>query len=239
MNTEAEIERLRKELDRTNAEFEDFVSMAAHNLRESLRDVAANSELLVESYAGELDSDAAVVLSRIQDGTGRMHSLLRDVVDYWTTSSVEPQHSPTDMEAVLDSAILSLDKQITQRGASITHDPLPHVGGDFELLSKVLQHLIRNGVEFCEAASPHLHVSCRRDDRDWIFCVKDNGPGIDPKFQDRVFLPFRRQHGKEHPGTGLGLAFCKKTIERFGGRLWLESTHGAGSTFYFSLSCVD
>jgi len=239
MDNEAEIEHLRKELARANAEFEDFVSMAAHNLRESLRDVAANSQLLVETYASPRDSEAGVFLERIQDGAARMRSLLSDVVDYWTASPIEPQLSPTDMEAVLDGALLCLDRQIRQRGAIVTHDPLPRVRGDFEMLSKVLQHLIRNGIEFCDGPSPHVHVSYRREDAEWVFSVKDNGPGIEPEFQRHVFAAFRRLHGKEHPGNGLGLAFCRKTIERFGGRMWLESMPDVGSTFYFTASPVD
>jgi light-regulated signal transduction histidine kinase (bacteriophytochrome) len=239
MQTEDEVEHLRRELERTNAEFEEFVSMAAHNMRESLRDVSANSQLLVESYAGLLDFDASVLLERIQDGTTRMQTLLTDVVDYWTPSPVAPQFSSIDMESVLDGALLGLEKQINKRGATVTRDPLPPVRGNFEMMSKVLKHMIRNGIEFCDAPSPHVHISCRQEAPEWTFSVKDNGPGIASEFQCRLFGAFRRLHGKEHPGNGLGLAFCKKTIERFGGRMWLESAPGVGSTFYFTAAPVD
>ena len=246
---EDEIERLRKaldaetrrasrsqrQLDRANADFEEFVSMAAHNLRESLRDVASFSQLLAETYAGRLDSDAGVFLERIQDGAARMQSLLTDVVDYWATDAGDRQSSRTDMEAVLRQALLSTDKQITERSAIVTHDPLPRVCGDFEILTKVLHHLIRNAIEYCGTPSPRVHISSRREDLEWVFSVQDNGPGIDPAFQDRIFGVFKRLHGKEHPGNGLGLAFCKKAIEWHGGRMWMESTPGAGSTFYFTL----
>ena len=251
--TEDEIERLRKaldaetqrclevqrQLDRANAEFEEFVSMAAHNLRESLRDVASFSQLMAETYAGRLDSDAGVFLERIQEGAARMQSLLTDVVDYWATGTGDRQSSRTDMEAVLRQALLCADKQIAERSAIVTHDPLPAVCGDFEILTKVLHHLIRNAIEYCDTPSPRVHISSRREDLEWVFSVQDNGPGIEPAFQDRIFGAFKRLHGKEYPGNGLGLAFCKKAIEWHGGRMWMESTPGAGSTFYFTLPPAD
>jgi len=229
---DGEIERLRETLE---AEFEEFVSMAAHNLRESLRDVASFSQLMAETYAGRLDSDADVFLDRIREGAARMQSLLADMVDYWATGTGVRQSSPTDMEAVLRQALLSADRQLTEQSAVVTHDPLPAVTGDFEILTKVLHHLIRNAVEYCGAPSPRVHISSRRVDSDGVFSVADNGPGIDPAFQDRVFGVFKRLHGKEHPGNGLGLAFCRKAIQWHGGRMWVESTPGAGSTFYFTL----
>ena len=250
---EDEIERLRKaldaetgrclevqrQLDRASAEFEEFVSMAAHNLRESLRDVASYSQLLAETYAGRLDSDAGVFLERIQQGAARAQSLLADVVDYWATGIGDRPFSRTDMEAVLRQALLSTDKRITERSAIVTHDPLPWVCGDFEILTKVLHHLLRNAIEYCGTPSPRVHISSRREDLEWLFSVKDNGPGIDPAFQGRIFGAFKRLHGKEHPGNGLGLAYCKKAIEWHGGRMWVESTPGAGSTFYFTLPRGD
>jgi light-regulated signal transduction histidine kinase (bacteriophytochrome) len=251
--TAAEIERLNKaldaetlrclevqrQLDRANAEFEEFVSMAAHNLREPLRDVASFSQLMAETYAGRLDSDAGAFLERIQEGAARMQSLLTDVVDYWAAGTSARQSSRTDMEAVLCQALLCADKQITERSAAITHDPLPRVYGDFEILAKVLHHLIRNAIEYCGRPSPRVHISSRREDLEWVFSVEDNGPGIDPAFQGRIFEVFKRLHGKEHPGNGLGLAFCKKAIEGHGGRMWMESTPGTGSTFYFTLPPAD
>lgn len=247
-----EIERLRKaldaetlrcldvqrQLDRANADFEEFVSMAAHNLREPLRDVASFSQLMAETYAGRLDSDAGIFLERIREGAAKMQSLLADVVDYWATGTGDRQSSRTDMEAVLRQALLSADQQITERSAMVTHDPLPRVSGDFEVLTKVLHHLIGNAIEY-GAPSPRIHISSKRADPDWVFSVQDNGPGIDPAFQGRLFGAFKRLHGKEYPGNGLGLAFCRKAIERHGGRMCMESTPGAGSTFYFALPPAD
>jgi light-regulated signal transduction histidine kinase (bacteriophytochrome) len=231
-----ETERLRKALE---AEFEEFVSMAAHNLREPLRDVASFSQLMTEAYAGRLDSDAGVFLGRIQEGAARMQSLLADIVDYWATSTAGRHTAPTDMEAVLRQALLCADRQIAERSAIVTHDALPRVCGDFAILTKVLHHLIRNAIEYCDTPSPRVHISSRPEDLDWVFSVRDNGPGIEPAFQGRLFGVFKRLHGREFPGNGLGLAFCKKAIEGQGGRIWMESAPGAGATFYFALPSTD
>jgi len=251
--TKDEVERLRqaldaetqrclevqRQLDRAGTDFEEFVSMAAHNLRESLRDVASFSQLMAETCNGRLDSDAAGFLDRIQEGAVRMQSLLTDMVDYCAACTGGRQSSRTDMEAVLGQALLSTDRQIAERSAIVTHDPLPRVSGDSGILIKVLLHLIRNALDYCEAPPPRIHISCRRDESEWVFSVQDSGPGIDPVFQGRLFKAFKRQHGREHPGNGLGLAFCKKAVEWQGGRMWMESAPGAGSTFYFTLPPAD
>ena len=226
-------------LDRANADFEEFVSRAAHNLRESLRDVSSYSQLMAETYAGRLDPDAGAFLERIQEGAAHMESLLADMVDYWATATGDRPASRTDMEAVLNQALLFADKRITERAAVVTHDPLPAVVGNFDILAKVLHHLIRNAIEYCATPFPLVHISSRREDREWVFSVRDNGPGIAPALQGRIFGVFRRLHGREHPGNGLGLAFCKKAIERLDGRMWMESAPGAGSTFYFTLPATD
>ena len=228
-----------QQIHRANADFEEFVSRAAHNLRESLRDVASYSQLMAETYAGRLDSDAGVFLDHIREGAARMETLLAGMVDYWATDARDRQASRTDMEAVLSQALLLTEKQITERAAIVTHDPLPAVTGDFEILAKVLHHLIRNGIEYCSTPSPRIHISARREDTEWVFSVRDNGPGIDPAFHRRIFGVFKRLHGEEHPGNGLGLAFCRKAIERHDGRMWMESAPGLGSTFYFTLPPVD
>ncbi len=230
---------LRRQLDRGSAEFEEFISIAVHNLRESLRDVASFSQLIGESYTGGLDSEGGLFLDRVQNGAANMQSLLAGIVDYWAAGAGDPQFSNTDMETVLRQALLCTDSLKKARCAVVTHDPLPAVTGDFETLAKVLGHLIRNAIEYCVAALPRVHISSGRLDADWVFSVQDNGPGIDPAFQARIFGVFKRLHGKEHPGNGLGLAFCRKAIERHGGRIWMESTPGAGSTFHFTLPPVD
>jgi chemotaxis family two-component system sensor kinase Cph1 len=158
------------------------------------------------------------------------------MVEYGVIDAGDRQPSRTDMEAVL---LLSMDNRLKEAGATVTHDPLPAVSGDSEMLTKVLKHLIRNAVEYCGTPHPRVHISFKRENLECVFSVKDNGPGIDPAFHDRIFGVFKRLHGKEYPGTGLGLAFCKKAIEWHGGRIWVESTPGAGSTFYFTLPPAD
>lgn len=224
-------ERVRKALER---DFEAFMSMAAHNLREPLRDVAAFSQLMAENYAGRLDADAGVLLDRIQQGAKSMQSLLADMVDYSAAGGGRELY-PTDMEGVLQHALLCDEKEIAERNAIITHDPLPTVTGNFAVLTKVLHHLIRNAIGYCVAPAPQVHISSKRWGNDWVFSVHDNGPGIDPAFHGRMFVAFKRLHGRDHPGNGLGLAYCKKAIEGLGGRVWLDSTAGAGSTFYFAI----
>ena len=236
---DAETERclqVGKQLDQANADFDEFVSLAAHHLREPLRNVAANSQLISETYAGRLDSAADVFLSHIRDGVARMRSVLTDMVEYGVTESGDRQVLRTDMEAVL---LLAIDQQRNNGSAVITHDHLPAVMGDSAMLSTVLKHLLRNAVEYCGTVPPRVHVSCKRGDRELVFSVKDNGPGIDPVFHKRIFGVFKRLHEKEYPGTGLGLAFCKKAIEWHGGRIWVESIPGAGATFYFTLPPAD
>jgi light-regulated signal transduction histidine kinase (bacteriophytochrome) len=247
MTTDIEIDRLRKaleaetercrelqaQLDRAQAGFEEFVSFAAHDLGESLRDVAAFSQLLAEGNIGRFDSDpdAGAFLESIRQGAARMQSLLTDLVDYWSIGACGKQACATSMEAILDQVLLRVDKQ----GAIVTHAPLPCVCGDFDSLAKVLHHLIRNAIEYCGRPDPRIHVSSESRDLEWVISVRDNGPGIEPKFQERIFGAFQRLHGREFPGTGLGLAFCRKAIEWQGGRMWVESTPGSGATFYFTL----
>jgi light-regulated signal transduction histidine kinase (bacteriophytochrome) len=245
----AEIERLRRaldaetercldvqrQLDRANAEFEEFVSTAAHDLREPLRGVASYSQLLAETCSGRLDADAIAFLAHIQEDAARMQSLLTSIVDYWAMGTGDQQRFRTDMEAVLVKVLLFEDKLISERGAIVTHDPLPAVMGDFGVLTRVLRHLIKNAIEYCGSSAPHVHISARREHDEWVISVRDNGPGIEPVFHDRIFGTFKRLHGKEHPGNGLGLAFCRKAIEWHGGRIWVESAPGDGSTFYFTL----
>ena len=182
MSEPEEIARLRKAI---NADLEEFVSVAAHNLREPLREVAAFSQLMTETYAGRLDSDASEMLERIGQGTARMQSLLTDMVAYAAAGTGERRLVPTDMEAVLSQALLCAERQIVERSAIVTHDPLPEVRGDFEMLTKVLHHLIRNAIEYCEAAPPRVHISVGHVDSDVVVAVKDNGPGIEARFHER------------------------------------------------------
>ncbi len=202
---------LRKQLDRANADFEEFISMAAHNLRESLREIASYSQLMSENYAGRLDSDAGVFLARIQQGAARMQSLLADMVDYWAVDDGGPPnlldgHGGGPYVRRYSARI----EQITERSAVVTHDSLPLVTGDFELLTKVLHHLIRNAIEYCVATSPRVHISSRRVDLDWVFSVRDNGPGIEPAFQAPNLRGFQASARKRTPRQRIGPRILQK-----------------------------
>jgi light-regulated signal transduction histidine kinase (bacteriophytochrome) len=239
---EAETRRsieLERKLDRAGAEVDEFVSIAAHNLRESLRDVTTFSQLLAETCAGHMSSETGRYLDRIQNGAARMQALLADIVDYWALGAGDRPQSRVDMEGALRQVLLLMDNRLSERGAVITHDPLPAVMGDMGVLTKVMGHVIGNAIEYCGAPSPAVHVSSRRDGLDWILSVRDNGAGVDPACQERVFGVFQRLHGKERPGSGLGLAFCRKAVERLGGRIWMESAPGAGSVVYLALPADD
>ena len=225
---------MQRRLDRANSDFEEFVSTAVHNLRESLRDIAAFSQLIKETSAGRMDAEAGAYLARVQAGATAINLLLADIVAY-ASAAGHGEFSRTDMEAVFRQAMLSADRQIAERSAIVTHDRLPAVLGDFQTLAKVLHHLIRNAIEYCDTPGPRIHVGCSTVKLECIFSVADNGPGIDPAFQSRLFGVFKRLHGKEYPGSGLGLAFCRKAIESHEGRIWMTSTPGTGSTFYFAL----
>ncbi len=225
---------LQRQLDQANREFEEFVSTLAHDVREPLREITAFSQLLAETSAASPDPATAEFLAHIRQGAARIESLSAAVVDYWSGPG-ESKHCRVDMEAVLSHALLVKAKILAASNATVTHDPLPAVTGDFELLTKVLRHLIRNALEYSESPTPSVHVSCERVDATWRFSVADNGPGIDAAFHERIFGTFKRLHGREHPGHGLGLAFCRKAIGWHGGRIWVESISDSGSTFYFTL----
>ncbi len=220
---------LETRLRRMRADFQEFTSRVAHDLREPLRTVGVYS-LLVSSKAGE-DEDARLYLTFLQDAVERMQALLGAMIEYASVEG-EPRHPVSvDLNAVTQEAL----RRIEPGSASITRDPLPSVSGDFDLLTKVMRHLVENAIKFAGRPDPAVHISARRDEHDWVISVADNGPGIDPSHQEFIFGIFRRLHGRDFKGTGLGLAFSKNAIESLGGRIWVESTPGSGSTFHFKL----
>lgn len=230
-------QRQRTELEgrlrRTHADFQEFTSRVAHDLREPLRTVGVYS-LLVSSKAGD-DEDARLYLTFLQDAVERMQALLAAMIEYSSVEGEPRRPVSVDLNAVTQEAL----RRVDTGGARITRDPLPSVSGDFDLLTKVMRHLLENAIKFAGRADPEVHISSKRDEHDWIVSVADNGPGIDPSHQEWVFGIFRRLHGRDFKGTGLGLAFSKSAIESLGGRIWLESTPGNGSTFFFKLPSPD
>ena len=227
---------LEESLRRTHEEFQDFILSAVHDLREPLRTVNAYSELLAKK-SGASDPEADQFRHHIMDGTSKIQALLVGMADYASAGSASRYIIRLDSNEVFREAVASVSAS-SGRPARISHDPLPVVKGDFEKLVRVFRHLLDNASKYCEAPEPVIHVSSRRDGSAWQFLVQDNGPGIDGAYHQRIFAPFKRLHGRQTPGLGLGLAFCQKAVESLGGRIWVEST-GPGSTFCFTVLAAD
>ncbi len=234
--TEQRLAQYAGELARSNAELEQFAYVASHDLQEPLRMVASFTQLLARRYRGRLEKDADEFIGFAVDGATRMQALINDLLAYSRVGTRGKPFAPTDCGAVLQMALDNLARSVLESGAVITHDPLPTVWGDAVQLTQVFQNLIANAVKFRGQETPRIHVSAKRQGSQWVFAVRDNGIGIDPDQQERIFMIFQRLHHRsEYPGTGIGLAICKKILERHGGRIWVESKPDEGATFYFSL----
>jgi signal transduction histidine kinase len=228
-----------QELVRSNEELERFAYVASHDLQEPLRMVASYVQLLAKRYKGKLDRDADEFIEFAVDGALRMKGLIEDLLAVSRVGTRGTPLIPTDANAVLERAIASLRLAIDEAGGSVTSDRLPVVAVDAGQMEHVFLNLISNALKFHGAAAPQVRVSAEAHDGQWIFSVKDNGIGIDPQYFDRIFLLFQRLHAKtQYPGTGLGLAIAKKVVERHGGRIWVESEPGQGSSFFFSLPVI-
>jgi PAS domain S-box-containing protein len=233
---EEELKRHAEELARSNAELEQFAYVASHDLQEPLRMVASYTQLLSRRYRDRLDSTAEEFMDYAVDGARRMQNLINDLLTYSRVGTRGKEFAPTDCGKVLETAIANLQTAIEENGAAVAQDPLPVVMADDSQMLQLLQNLVANAVKFHGAEPPRVHVSARRQAKDWLFAVRDNGIGIDSAHQQRIFTIFQRLHGKaEYPGTGIGLAICKKIVERHGGRIWVESQAGQGATFLFTI----
>ena len=233
---DAQLQVLLEELKRSNQELEQFAYVASHDLQEPLRMVSSYTQLLAERYQGKLDEKAEKFINYAVDGAVRMQRLINDLLSFSRVTTRGGDFETVDSHAVLGTALVNLQAVIEETGAMITNDDLPDVQADQSQLAQVFQNLIGNAIKFQKEEAPRIHVSAELAGEYWRFIVKDNGIGIDSKHNDRVFVIFQRLHSRaEYPGTGIGLALCKRIIERHGGKIWFESTPGQGTTFYFTL----
>jgi signal transduction histidine kinase len=231
-----ELSKKAEELTRSNAELQRFAYIASHDLQEPLRMVSSYTQLLARRYAGRLDADADEFIRYAVDGVKRMQGLISDVLTYSRLGTREDNFERTDCSAVLSHVMANLKLAVEESGAVVTYDSLPTVMADRSQLVQLFQNLIGNGLKFRDHRPPIIHISARKAEKEWIFSIQDNGIGIDPQYAERIFVIFQRLHRKgEYPGTGIGLAICKKIVERHGGRIWVESELGEGATFYFAI----
>ncbi|NOZ00623.1 MAG: PAS domain S-box protein, partial [Deltaproteobacteria bacterium] len=220
---EKKLREVLEDLERSNKDLEMFAYVASHDLQEPLRMISG-----YRRYKGRLDQDADEFIDFASDGALRMQKLINDLLSYSRVGTHGSPFEPTDCNTVLNDVLAGLQIELTDRNGTVTHDPLPVVTADPTQLASLFQNLITNALKFSGDRPPRVHVSVTEHENEWVFSVKDNGIGIEKRFQDRVFEVFQRLHGREYPGTGIGLAVCKKIAERHGGDISLESEPGRG-----------
>lgn len=236
----AELSEANAELARSNTELEQFAYVASHDLREPLRKIKSYTELLAEDYQSQFDEKAEKYMAYITDGAERMQALITDLLTYSRVGKGELSVEPTDLEAVVNRAIEDLSLTIKENDARITVKSLPTLKANPERMVQLFQNLIGNAIKYRGEAAPIILVQAELKDNHWVISVQDNGIGIKPQYFERIFAIFQRLHSRgKYPGTGIGLAICRKIVERHGGCIWVESQEGRGTTFFFTLPVLE
>jgi light-regulated signal transduction histidine kinase (bacteriophytochrome) len=230
------LERQRAELTRSNAELAQFAFVTSHDLQEPLRMITSYVQLLARRYKGQLDENADDFINFAVEGTTRMQRLINDLLEYSRVGTRGSVFTPTACENILKQVMANLQLLIQENNAVISHDPLPILNVDELQVGQLFQNLIANALKFHSAEPTRIHISAKPRPGEWVFSIQDNGIGIDPQYFDQIFVIFQRLHtSAEYSGTGIGLAICKKIVERHGGKIWVQSESLKGSTFYFTL----
>lgn len=224
-----------EELKRSNTELEQFAYIASHDLQEPLRMITSYLQLLEKRYKDKLDQDAKDFISFAVDGSNRMRALIHSLLEYSRINRVKP-FEEINPNLLLNDVLKNISISIKENNVTINIDELPIIYGDPVLINLLFQNLIENAIKFRNAKNPEIHISVKEELNEFQFAIKDNGIGIQKEYLDKIFVIFKRLHSREsYPGTGMGLAICKKIVERHGGRIWVESEFGQGSTFYFTI----
>jgi light-regulated signal transduction histidine kinase (bacteriophytochrome) len=232
----SDLKRRDAELRRSNAELEQFAYVASHDLQEPLRMIANYSELLAQRYQGKLDERADRYIRYASEGARRMQRLVADLLAYSRVGSQGKELTTVSSQVVLDRVLALLQEQLVNAGAAVAYDALPAVQADELQLGQLFQNLIGNAVKFRSDKPPRVAIQADRDGVFWTFAVADNGIGMDMQHTERIFQMFQRLHERgRFDGSGIGLAIAKRIVERHGGRIWVQSTPGEGSTFHFTL----
>ncbi len=234
-----ERKRAEEELANSNVALQRFAHTAAHDLQEPLRTITSYAQLLSRRFKTELTGDGPTFINFITDGTQRMQALIRALLSYAEASSTPIVLEPVDMEVILRSAEANLRAALDTTGATLTHDALPTIQGDPTQLVQLFQNVLSNALKYRSQEPPRIHVSAQVQGKEAVISITDNGMGIGPEHHETIFVSFKRLHGREYSGTGLGLASCQRIVERHGGRIWVKSEVGKGSTFYFTLALAD
>lgn len=238
--TEAELLRRTEELERSNRELVQFAHVASHDLQEPLRMVTGYVNLLARRYQGQLDSDADEFIAYAVDGVDRMRDLINDILTYSQLGAPGQSTEATGLEVIVEGVMRILKDSVDEIGATVTWDQLPKLTANPTQMGQLVQNLLSNAIKFKGEESPNIHIGCRQQGGEWLFSVRDNGIGIDPHHYDRIFNLFQRLHGRgQYPGTGVGLAICKRVVELHGGRIWVESQIGKGTTFFFTIPGIQ